>query len=86
MGNYLKRFWKEDSGADTIEWILTIAMSMALIVFVMNSVQGAIQRNAEATAALIDSKTNEIQGGTGGAGGNTGVVPSPDSGGGITGP
>lgn len=69
---YLKRFWKEEEGAELIQFALVIAI-VAVLAIAIQGVVTAAENKVNEAKDLIDGIN--IGGGSGGGGGGGGVTP-----------
>ena len=69
---YLKRFWKEEEGAELIQFALVIAI-VAVLAIAIQGVFTAAENKVNEAKDLIDGIN--IGGGSGGGGGGGGVTP-----------
>ena len=58
MKNFLKRLWKEEEGAETAEWVVIVALLVAVAVIVYNTIlQGTLTNVVEGIETEITNAT-----------------------------
>ncbi len=62
MKKYLMRFLRDEDGADTIEYVLIIAVSLVVVGFVISKVIPKLEDQVKKSAELIGNTTSEMDG------------------------